>query len=40
MFDDRFPLVLNPTRFWYRYQFEHLERCWLRTYRPEERFRN
>jgi hypothetical protein len=40
VFDPKTPLELNPTRFWQRYRLEHLERCWIRAYRPEERFRN
>jgi hypothetical protein len=39
VFNPQSPLVLNPARFWQRYQLEHLERCWNRTYRPEH-FRN
>jgi hypothetical protein len=40
VFDAQSPITLNPAQFWHRYRFEHLERCWIRTYRPEERFRN
>lgn len=40
LFDPRSPLILNPRRFWHRYQIEYLERCWFKNYRPEERFRN
>jgi hypothetical protein len=40
LFDSRTPLVLNPTQFWQRYQINHLERCFGRAYRPEERFRS
>ncbi|MBF2049239.1 MAG: hypothetical protein EDM05_68960 [Leptolyngbya sp. IPPAS B-1204] len=40
VFNPQNPLILNPKRFWRRYQLEHLERCWIRTYRPEERFPN
>jgi len=40
MFDAKSPLILNPRQFYYRYQIEHLERCWFRQHRPEEHFRN
>jgi hypothetical protein len=40
VFDRQCPLILNPHRFWRFYQMRHLERCWFKTFRPEERFRN
>ncbi|MBW4464113.1 MAG: hypothetical protein KME07_01565 [Pegethrix bostrychoides GSE-TBD4-15B] len=40
IFDAKTPLVLNPSRFWQHYQITHLERCWGRAYRPEQRFRS
>lgn len=40
VFNPQSPLVLNPRRFWQLYQLDHLERCWIRAYRPEERFRS
>ncbi|MBE9177320.1 hypothetical protein IQ268_01870 [Oculatella sp. LEGE 06141] len=40
VFDSKSPTILNPHRFWYLQRLHHLERCWSRTYRPEERFRN
>jgi hypothetical protein len=30
--------TLNPWRFWYTYRIQYLERCWLKEYRPEERY--
>lgn len=38
--DPQRPLVLHPRRFWRKYQFRHLERCWYMDYRPEKRFRS
>lgn len=40
VFDPQSPLVLNPNQFWQRHQIEYLERCWIRAFRPEERFRS
>jgi hypothetical protein len=40
LFNPYSPLILNPQRFWQRYQLEHLERCWIRAYRPEEHYRS
>jgi hypothetical protein len=40
VFDPNCPIILNPTIFWQRYQLEHLQRCWFKAYRPEERFRS
>lgn len=40
VFDPQMPLVLNPQQFWQRHQIEYLERCWIRAYLPEERFRS
>lgn len=38
--DPQTPLVLDPQQFWQRHQIEYLERCWIRAYLPEERFRS
>lgn len=39
IFHPKIQLMLNPGQFWQHYQITHLERCWGRAYRPEERFR-
>jgi hypothetical protein len=38
VFSRTYNTVLNPWRFWHRYQVQFLERCWLREYRPEEHY--
>lgn len=40
LLDPQSPLILNPRRFYYRHQIDHLERCWASQHRPEEHFRN
>jgi hypothetical protein len=40
IFDPGRPVHLNPHQFWAYYQIQHLERCWTRNFKPEERYRN
>lgn len=31
LFNDFYPLILNPRRYWYHYRVELLERCFTRS---------
>jgi hypothetical protein len=36
VFSSTYKIILNPNRFWRFHQIRHLERCWIKEYRPEE----